>query len=192
MRTKEPKKTKPFFVGLDLSMTRPGICMDNVRDGFYCVAYANPDKDRYIHRIARFHGIVKILIHKMKPALRTPSNTIIMMEDYAFGASGKTFEIGEMSGILKWRLFYECGIRPENLLLCSNTHLKMFACNKGNAAKELIIKECYKKWRFDTDDNNEADAFVLWKIVRSLNNPKGITKYQKDVIERIRKYNQKK
>ena len=191
MRTKQ-KNTSMFFVGLDMSLLRPGLCMDHPRDGHYCTSYNNPDKDRYTHRIARFNGIVKILLHKMKPALRVPGRTIILMEDYAFGASGKTFEIAECCGILKWRLFYEAGIRPENFLLCSNTHLKMFACNKGNAAKELIIKECYKKWGFDTNDNNEADAFVLWKIAQALRDGKHITAYQADVLDRIKKYNAKK
>jgi crossover junction endodeoxyribonuclease RuvC len=40
-------------------------------------------------------------------------------------------------------------------------NLKKFVTGKGNCAKELIIKEVYKRWGFDTDNNNIADAYGL-------------------------------
>ncbi|APD18911.1 hypothetical protein [Vibrio phage J14] len=34
----------------------------------------------------------------------------------------------------------------------------MFVTNNGNANKDVIIKQVYKLWGIDTDDNNQADA----------------------------------
>lgn len=34
----------------------------------------------------------------------------------------------------------------------------------GNADKNIVIKEVYKRWQFDTNDDNIADAFVLNRI----------------------------
>lgn len=191
MRTKYPDKIK-IHVGLDLSLLRPGLCISESELDYYCTSYSNPDKNRFSHRINRFDKISRILTHKMKPVLNCPLSTRIVMEDYAAGASGKTNEIAECTGILKWYLIKKIGILPKNLVLCLPQHLKMFACSKGNAPKNLVIKEVFKKWKFDTNDDNEADAFVLWRISRALDGLDNITAYQVDIINRIKKYNEKK
>lgn len=44
--------------------------------------------------------------------------------------------------------------------------IKKFITGKGNAKKELILKEVYKKYKFDTTDNNIADAFAIAKYIQ--------------------------
>lgn len=41
------------------------------------------------------------------------------------------------------------------------TNLKKFILGKGVGKKDLIMKEVYKRWGFDTTDDNIADAFGL-------------------------------
>lgn len=175
-----------------MSISKPGLCLSICESEYHCVSYLNPDKDRFNHRINRFDKICKILIHKIRPVPNHPLNSRIVMEDYAAGAIGKTNEIAECTGILKWYLIKKVGILPKNLILCSPQHLKMFVCSKGNAHKNLVIKEVFKKWNFDTNDDNKADAFVLWRISRALDGLDKITSYQVDIIDRIKKYNEKK
>lgn len=67
--------------------------------------------------------------------------------------------------------------------------MKMFLASKGNLKKELIMKEVFKQWGFDTDINDEADAYVLMKIAKYLAWGGHITNYQKDIIQRIKKHN---
>jgi crossover junction endodeoxyribonuclease RuvC len=46
--------------------------------------------------------------------------------------------------------------------------LKKFVAGKGNVDKNVVLKEVFKRWQFDTDDDNIADAFVLMQIGRCL------------------------
>ena len=59
----------------------------------------------------------------------------VILEDYAYAATGRVFNIGENTGILKYRLlhkdipFYE--VPP--------TVIKKYATGKGNAKKEMML-----------------------------------------------------
>ena len=48
------------------------------------------------------------------------------------------------------------------------SQLKKFATGKGNVDKNVVIKEVYKRFGIDTDDDNTADAVVLGHIGMSL------------------------
>ena len=50
--------------------------------------------------------------------------------------------------------------------------IKKFVTGKGNAKKELILKEVFRKFGFDTSDNNIADAFAIAKYVENLKETK--------------------
>jgi Holliday junction resolvasome RuvABC endonuclease subunit len=50
--------------------------------------------------------------------------------------------------------------------------IKKFVTGKGNAKKELILKEVFRKFEFDTSDNNIADAFAIAKYIESLKEKK--------------------
>lgn len=192
---RKPKKKSYNFIAIDYGMTRPGLCFTdkNKKEGFTCISYDTPKKENYDHRILRFEDVGDILINEI-PYTVANTKTIIMMEDYAAGAKGKTDEIAECAGILKYKLLVEYGIKPNQLWLCNISHLKMFVSGKGQSKKELILKEVYKKWKFDTNDNNEADAFVMWKILKALyhEHEDTITVYQKGILKKIRKFNEKK
>lgn len=193
MRKLKPKN-KYNFIAVDYGITRPGLCFtDKTKpEGFNCISYNTPKKESYDHRILRFHDCGDTLINEI-PYTITNTKTIIMIEDYAAGAKGKTNEIAECTGILKYKLLVEYEIKPSQLWLCNISHLKMFVCGKGNAKKELVLKEVWKRWNFDTNSNDEADAFTMWKILKALYHEadEPITKYQKDILSRIRKHNKR-
>lgn len=48
------------------------------------------------------------------------------------------------------------------------TSLKKFVTGKGNAKKDLMLLEVYKRFDFDTNDDNEADAYGLAMFGRAL------------------------
>lgn len=187
-------KTKKKFnlIGIDYSITEPGICF-TYGEEYECISYKTPPHTKYSHRIKRFSHYANLLIKKIpytpSEPLKSP-NTIIMMEDYAAGGQGKTNEIAEATGILKYKLYNSGFNITNNFLLCSIQHLKMFCSTSGAAKKELILKDVYKRWGFDTNNNNEADAFVLWKILKAMFDPdEKITEYQKGILKKIRIYN---
>ena len=44
------------------------------------------------------------------------------------------------------------------------SQLKKFVTGKGNSEKSMVIKEVYKRFGIDTNDDNTADAVVLGHI----------------------------
>jgi len=66
---------------------------------------------------------------------------LVYMEDYALGAKGKVFNLGENGGLLKWKM-WKAGI---GFHLVGPTVVKKFATGKGNADKdkmyEFFLKE---------------------------------------------------
>jgi len=47
------------------------------------------------------------------------------------------------------------------------TELKKFITGKGNAKKQIIIQQVYKKYGIEFEDDNLADAFVLAKMAEA-------------------------
>ena len=59
----------------------------------------------------------------------------MLLEDYAYAATGRVFNIGENTGILKYRL-----ARSDiNIYTVTPNEVKKFATGKGNANKELML-----------------------------------------------------
>ena len=48
------------------------------------------------------------------------------------------------------------------------TSLKKFVTGKGNAKKDLMLLSVYKRWGFDTTNDNKADAYGLAQFGRAL------------------------
>jgi len=48
------------------------------------------------------------------------------------------------------------------------TSLKKFVTGKGNSKKDLMLLGVYKRWDFDTEDDNEADAYGLAQFGRAM------------------------
>ena len=61
----------------------------------------------------------------------------VFIEDYAFGATGKVFHIGENTGLLKYRLYK----RDYSFQMVAPTMVKKFATQKGNANKEMMLDQ---------------------------------------------------
>ena len=55
---------------------------------------------------------------------------------------------------------------PFNIV--SPLELKKFATGRTKVEKSVIFKQALKMWKVDLDDENTADAFVLWMIGRAL------------------------
>jgi len=69
-------------------------------------------------------------------------------------------QLGALHFILRIFLFQE----KLDYRVVEPTVLKRFVTGKGQGKKELMLKEVYKKWGADFDDNNLADAYGLARI----------------------------
>jgi crossover junction endodeoxyribonuclease RuvC len=87
----------------------------------------------------------------------------IAVEDYATHGPGDPTIGPELGAIVRLGL-----IGYPSLHEVSATSLKKFATGKGNAQKQAVMLEVYKRWEFDCgQDDNTADAYVLARMVRA-------------------------
>lgn len=82
---------------------------------------------------------------------------VICIEGYAHGAKFSQQVLFEVGSIIRYFLWQE-DIKYYDV---APTSLKKFVTGKGVATKDTIIKEVFKRFSYDTDDNDIADSVGL-------------------------------
>ena len=135
------------IAGIDYSTTSPSICV-KVGDSWdiHFLTLKKTLADEYWHQPFLFFGHslpnIPVTISRYKyisswamDVIKSYDVNAVILEDYAYAATGRVFNIGENTGILKYRLlhkdipFYE--VPP--------TVIKKYATGKGNAKKEMML-----------------------------------------------------
>lgn len=157
------------FVGIDAGITTTGICI--LKDGIYePIEITTPNSVMALNDFSRFDWLLNSISEAIKYE-KEPS--MYMFEDYAMWGKGQITRIAEFTGQLKRAIYLaqllKGSLSPNyNIFVCSPNTLKKFVTGAGKGKKSLILKAVYKKWDFDTDSDDLADAFVLAKICRML------------------------
>ncbi len=115
-----------------------------------------------------------------------------MVENFAYSKQFKMSAIAELTGIIKWRLLYECNIDPSRLLIASPQMLKKYCTGAAKAEKNVIIKSVFKKWGVDVNDDNEADAYCAARLAHGIYEwsfGKASLSYELEVIKATLKLN---
>ena len=99
----------------------------------------------------------------------------IGIEGYAFGAKGQVFNIGENTGILKYKLAERVS---DDINVHSPTTIKKFATGKGNANKELMYKAFVDETGDDLAQLFEFDPYTGQSPVSDIIDSYYIAKYQ--------------
>jgi crossover junction endodeoxyribonuclease RuvC len=145
-----------ILIALDLSLRAPGwfrYCQEGENASTQTGVFS--PTGRGMDRIDSIAGLVKSLI----PA--TATDVTVLIEGYAFGASSSHVrEIAELGGVIRYMLWY----RHIRVIEVAPSALKKFVTGKGNAEKNVILREVFRRWGFEAADDNEADAFALGKI----------------------------
>ena len=108
----------------------------------------------------------------------------VVLESYSFGAKGRAvFQIGELGGVIKV-LLAENGHTP---YLVAPLTLKKFATGHGKGDKQLMLKEVFRKWAFDTSNNNLADAYALARFGLAIQNKDSLEmlNYEKECVNKV-------
>lgn len=179
-----------LIVGIDPSLTATGIIV--LRDGK--VELAETTKNRpdlgTIERVKlireRIASIIENLINEEKTEWQAPD--LIAIEGFSYGSKGRSvFDIA----YLGWRIREDLErFRIEDeipWIEVPPSQLKKFATGQGNANKEIILQQVYKRWGVEFSDNNQADAYVLAQIGRAyLGDTEGLTAFQQEVIANLK------
>lgn len=88
---------------------------------------------------------------------------LILFEDLSFGSNDPSAqERAGLAYIIRRELWLRRRETP--YILVAPSALKKFVTGKGNAKKELMMLEVFKRFGIDTSDNNIADAVGLMHI----------------------------
>ena len=151
-----------WVAGIDYSLTSPAICIAEVRDEnkikfedcrFHYIkqkknqnsvgVFNGYDYPKYSDEMERYENLAEWVIERIR--WYNGRVKCVYLEDYAFAATGRVFNIAENTGILKHRLkknnFKFKTIPP--------TVIKKHASGKGNANKELMYETFLKETKID-------------------------------------------
>ena len=167
------------IIGLDLSLTAPGWYFCDV-----CGSAANAQCGTWQPQ-GRGLDRMDWICRKVLRLIPEHDDARVIIEGFAFGAKGQAiYEIAGLGYIVRLALRY----RGVPVLEVAPAQLKKYATGKGNATKEIIIREVFRRWGFEARDNNEADAFVLGQIglaLAGLSEPS--TEFQRVVLKDLAK-----
>ena len=92
--------------------------------------------------------------------------------------SPAALKLGELAAIVKLELYERDKIFP---LQVSPMTLKKFAAGKGNAKKQEMLMQMYKRWGVEFSDDNAADSYALARLVSG----NGINEVEKAIIKQM-------
>lgn len=110
-------------------------------------------KLRGIERVDHFLGWTNDIMETYKPAS-------VYIEGYGFANKHSLVTLVEVGTAIRLALH----AHESNYVEIAPNALKKFATGKGNATKDKIMLAVYKKWGFEAETNNIADAYVLAKM----------------------------
>jgi Holliday junction resolvasome RuvABC endonuclease subunit len=145
-------------VGIDYSMTCPCVCVSTDREFASSYFHFLHNDKRYQGQVANINGdphdeylcdqqryeniaswVLSIICNFKK------EEVFILIEDYAFAAKGRVFNIAENCGLLKYLLYKE-GYRFSTI---APSVIKKAATGKGNANKEAMYAAFYELTNID-------------------------------------------
>ena len=89
---------------------------------------------------------------------------LIAVEGYAHGAKFGREQAGELGGTLRVAL-WEAGFPYANIAVPT---LKKFVTGQGNAKKDVMMREVFRKWAYEAVDDNDNDAYGLAQFAMRL------------------------
>ena len=151
-----------MYVGIDYSLSSPAICIspDDKCSFFTCKFYFLTSKKKYEgtwnnifgdpHKPwdsaeERYHNIsswAMSCMSKQDAQFGLQAIDHVFIEDYAMGAKGRVFHIGENAGALKMRLYRN----QMSYSTISPAEVKKYATGKGNSDKNAM----HRSFRLET------------------------------------------
>jgi crossover junction endodeoxyribonuclease RuvC len=108
-------------------------------------------------------GKMDFIVEWLKPMLRP--GLLVVIEGFAFAARGNAVvQLAGLQYLVRHLLFN----KQIPFKLVTPNQAKKFLTGKQNVDKNVILKEVFKRYKLDVDDDNIADAINLNKIGQAL------------------------
>jgi crossover junction endodeoxyribonuclease RuvC len=164
------------YLGLDASLCNFGIC--SIKVNHETKAWSVLDSTTLKLKTS---GVQRLdtLIQTVKSRASCHGVGTVFREDYAFAQrSSSDTSLKELGGALLYAL-YQAGITTKYVPLSA---VKKFVTGKGNAQKAVMLKEVFRRFSVDAQDEHQADAFGVAALAAEVHNPgtfQGLTKEQR-------------
>jgi len=177
------------IVGIDYSLSCPCVCVSNTNSFgdsyFYFLSdvkkhhglvlnILGDPHDNYLSDQQRYENIAAWVVNIIAP-LESP---YILIEDYAFAAKGRVFNLAENCGLLKY-LLYKNGYRFSTV---APSVIKKHATGKGNANKQAMYDAFYKLTKIDLISIYGSKSMKLDSPVTDIVDSYYLTSYMHDSI----------
>jgi len=162
-------------MGVDTSTKTGYVILDDKGDvASVGVLYHKPQNNRFA-RIAHYTREIGELIE-------AHGVDLVIIEGYSFAGKFNNSLQYEMGACIRMKMWQD----EVKFVEVAPTSLKKFVTGKGNAKKDLMLLGVYKRWDFDTDDDNEADAYGLAQFGRAiLGEPTGVPAVNFTAVENL-------
>lgn len=168
----------PVYVGIDLSLQKTAVVALHP-GGVWWRLHKPALKEMEAGAIERL-AVHRALLHDFFDSIPEPEMTCL--EGYAFGRAAQNHQVGELGGTARLVL-YDRGMAAKAVVLPPAT-LKKFVTNKGNAQKNVVLREVYRVWGFEALDDNVADGYGLAQAAMTVSTGEARYAWQRDALRR--------
>ncbi len=169
---------EPVSIGIDQSLT-----------GFAFTALATPNPNQYhtwVYKspyfgIERLVDIRQFLFDHFDYISEKHEIQDIAMEGTVL-ASHSALVLGELSALVKLTVYDYFDNNTRFPLMVPPMTLKKYAAGKGNAKKQEMLLQMYKRWGIEFNDDNAADSYALARLAAGIYKDK----VEQAVVEQIK------
>lgn len=146
-----------LYLGLDLSWTATALVAIHEDGSLSDCTIVGSEKKDFACRQARLAWMRDQIAEWLSLYASFCPGNAVAIEGYSMGSSYNREMLAELGGTVRLWL-WENAI---SFIDVPPTTLKAFVTSKGTSAKEVMLRDVYKRWGYDADDNNDADAYAL-------------------------------
>lgn len=168
------------IVSLDLSLSATGLCLIDSGTAISGSLIKTDKRD-----LSRLDEIESVTCNWLDMAIDLHrQRLVVILEGYGFSTQFGIL-LGELGGIIRLALYR----RNIETYTIQPTSVKKFITGQGKGEKSMVMKELYKRYSLDLNDNNLADAAALAIMGYYFIHQSGIDllKYQMESIKTPRK-----
>jgi Holliday junction resolvasome RuvABC endonuclease subunit len=145
-------------IGIDQSLTGFALSVVSVEFPNLHMTWVAKSEYRGVQRLADIYHWLDAKLFEIK--LNGWDIKDIAMEGTVL-ASHSALALGELSAVVKLVLWFK---HHEPPLQIPPMTLKKYATGKGNAKKQEMLLQIYKRWGVEFTDDNAADAYALARL----------------------------
>jgi crossover junction endodeoxyribonuclease RuvC len=166
-----------IVAGLDLSATATGIAiLQTFGDGKVNKLYEEEIsvKGKGLDRALAIADRIGDALDQFKPEK-------VALEGYGFGNAFTLAILVEVGTVVRLRL----KLMGLSYLEVPPNSIKLFVTGAGNAQKDKVLLELYKRWGLDMKTNNTGDAAGVALVQLGVANQVVLTEFQKKAISKL-------